>query len=43
MLKIEHDGHSLERVGQQWRQSGQNTVLAIKPDVQFSHWQRAKA
>ena len=35
VLKIEHDGHSLERVGQQWRQSGQNTVLAIKPDVQF--------
>ena len=42
VLKIEHDGHSLERVGQQWRQSGQNTVLAIKPDVQFSHWQRAR-
>ena len=22
VLKIEHDGHSLERIGQQWRQKG---------------------
>ena len=41
VLKIEHDGNSLERIGQQWRQTGQNAALVIKPDVQFSHWQRA--
>ncbi len=41
VLKIEHDGNSLERIGQQWRQTGQNATLVIKPDVQFSHWQRA--
>ncbi|WP_159579970.1 hypothetical protein [Alteromonas sp. KUL106] len=42
VLKIEHDGNSLERVGQQWRQKGQVQHLAITPDVQFSHWQRAE-
>ncbi|WP_334020841.1 hypothetical protein [Alteromonas sp. S015] len=41
VLKIEHDGYSLERVGQQWRQSGHSEALPIMPDVQFSHWQRA--
>ncbi|CAB9492133.1 MULTISPECIES: hypothetical protein [Alteromonas] len=41
VLKIEHDNNSLERVGQQWRQKSLNTSLAVKPDEQFSHWQRA--
>jgi len=41
VLKIEHDGNSLERTGQQWRQKVQGSTLSITPDVQFSHWQRA--
>lgn len=40
VLKIEHDGNSLERVGQQWRQKGQIGNLTMAPDMQFSHWQR---
>ena len=31
VLKIEQDNNSLERIGQQWRQKGLNTSLAVKP------------
>ena len=33
VLKIEHDGHSLERVGQQWRQSavGRTASALVSP------------
>lgn len=39
VLKIELDTHTLERVGQQWRQV--STIdTNVPPSLQFSHWQR---
>lgn len=39
LLKIEHDSHSLERSGQQWRQVSGATDLPL-PSQQYSNWQR---
>lgn len=41
LLKVEHGTARLERVGQQWRQSGAKKALSVSPQLQLTAWKRA--
>jgi len=41
VLKIEQDGHKLERNGQTWRQVSGRAALPVTPQAQYAAWQQA--
>lgn len=41
VLKIEHDGNLLERVGREWRQVSGHMPLDLTPQEQLAAWQEA--
>ena len=42
ILKIEHNGNTLERNGQQWRQVSSKGLLSISGSEQLANWQNAR-